>query len=89
MNNPFRSRNNGEGGTVHTIQPKVDVDFMKRVWDAPADYNRAARDREALGIPADLPPRYVRRHFNSERFIQPKTRRQRKQRARILRAMAQ
>ena len=73
--------------------------LIKEVWNAPADYNRAARrqarlwgriwrwDREALGIPADLPPRYVRRHFNSAHFTQPKTRRQRKQRARILRAM--
>lgn len=74
-------------------------DFIKRVWAAPALFNRAARrqarlwgriwrwDRELLGIPANLPPRYARRHFNSETFLRPKTRRQRRHRARILRAM--
>lgn len=71
------------------------------VWKAPADYNRATRrwarlwgriwawDAKALGLPSDLPPRYVRRHFDSDKFMFPKTRRQRRERARIVRAMKQ
>ena len=69
----------------------------KDVWEAPANYNRATRrwarlwgriwswDQQALGLPADLPRRYARRHFDSTKFLYPKTRRQRKERARIMR----
>lgn len=73
--------------------------LMERVWKAPADFNRAARrqarlwgsiwkwDSQALGLDPQLPPRYVRRHHNTERFLRPTTRRQRKHRARIIAAM--
>lgn len=73
--------------------------LIREVWNAPADYNRASRraarlwgriwrwDPQALGIDPNLPPRYVRRHYKPDQFTTPKTRRQRKARARILRAM--
>lgn len=69
------------------------------VIKAPADYNRAARrevgvlgrawawDAQALGINPNLPPRYVRRHFAPDILTAPKTRRERRHKARILRAM--
>lgn len=69
------------------------------VWGAPADYSRAIRrtaglygrfwkwDAQALGADPDLPPRYVRRHHAPEVLTNPKTRRERKHRARIMRAM--
>lgn len=75
---------------------------MQDVWKAPADYNRAMRraagllgriwawDPRALGVPTDTPPRYVRRHWTTDILTAPKaaqTRRQRKQKARILRLM--
>jgi hypothetical protein len=73
---------------------------MQEVWKAPADFNRAARreaglfgrfwawDARALGLNPNLPPRYVRRHFKEGILEAPKNRRERKARARILRAMA-
>lgn len=76
-----------------------DLKRMVDVWGSPADYNRAARrqvgllgrfwrwDQQALGVDPDLPPRYVRRHHTPGILIDPKTRRERKHRARILRAM--
>lgn len=72
---------------------------MKAVWDAPATFNRASRraaglfgrmwrwDPQLLGIDPNLPPRYVRRHFKPSILTAPKTRRQRRHKARILRAM--
>ena len=72
---------------------------LQEVLKAPADFNRAARrqvgvlgrtwkwDRELLGLPADLPPRYVRRHYDITKFTTPKTRRQRRHRARIIRTL--
>lgn len=68
------------------------------VWSAPADHNRAARraaglfgriwkwDMAAMGQ-AQVPPRYVRRHYKEQIVADPKTRRERRHRARILRAM--
>lgn len=70
----------------------------RMVWEAPANYNRATRrwaklwgriwkwDQTALGI-AQVPPRYVRRHYTEGVIMAPKTRRQRRHKARILRAM--
>lgn len=73
---------------------------MKAVWDAPATFNRASR--RAAGLfgrmwrwdmalldpgAADRPPRYVRRHWSEKVLTHPKTRRQRRHKARILRAM--
>ena len=67
------------------------------VWESPALHNRATRrwaklwgsiwkwDQQALGLPADLPRRYARRHFDQQKFLFPKTRRQRRHRAVILR----
>lgn len=96
MRNPF-------SGKVETKASEVEVGglggLIKQVWSAPADYNRAARrqarlwgriwrwDRQALGIDPNLPPRYVRRHFTPTILTAPATRRQRRHRARILRAM--
>lgn len=72
--------------------------LIKQVWESPADWNRTARrkarlwgriwkwDAAALGL-QNIPPRYVRRHFDSAKFTNPRTRRQRRHRARILRAM--
>lgn len=72
---------------------------MKAVWDAPATFNRHSRrmaglfgrmwrwDSVMLGIDPQLPPRYVRRHWSEAVLTHPKTRRQRRHKARILRAM--
>lgn len=65
------------------------------VWKSPVDFNRATRRWAGLihGIwkwnPQPNPgvPRYVQRHFNETILTHPKTRRQRRHRARILRAM--
>lgn len=77
----------------------VGIERLAAVIKAPATYNRAARrevgvygrawawDRAALGVPANLPPRYVRRHYRPDLLTTAKTRRERKQKARILRAM--
>lgn len=74
-------------------------DRRVEVIKAPATFNRAARreagvfgrawawDPKVLGT-QNLVPRYVRRHFTPTILSAPKTRRQRKVRARILRAMA-
>lgn len=78
---------------------KTTKERRQAVIEAPATFNRAARrevgifgrawawDRQALGMPMSLPPRYVRRKFTDTVLTAPKTRRQRKARARILRAM--
>lgn len=74
-------------------------DRWREVIEAPADFNRAARravgifgrawawDARALGIDPDLPPRYVRRHWTPSLLTTAGTRRQRKHKARIMRAM--
>lgn len=71
---------------------------VKAIWSAPADWNRAARrsvklwgriwkwDAQVLGT-QNIVPRYVRRHFTPTILTNPKTRRQRRHKARILRAM--
>lgn len=75
-------------------------DWMRSVWNAPANYNRAARrearlwgriwawDNQATGTQPTL-PRYVRRHFVPELMLNATTRRQRRHRARIQRLMRQ
>jgi hypothetical protein len=97
MKNPFTR------GKSHEVEPerpapKVEDSFMARVWKSPADYNRAARrtarlwgriwkwDPNAQGY-VERPPRYARRHYRPDLFVAPKTRRQRRHRARILRIM--
>lgn len=79
---------------------KTSPERLMAVLQAPATFNRAARreagvygrawawDRQALGLPANLPPRYVRRKYTDTILTHPTTRRQRKARARILRAMS-
>lgn len=69
------------------------------VWSRPADFNRASRraaglfgrfwrwDAKALGVDPNTPPRYVRRHHRPELLTNPKTRRERRHKARILREM--
>lgn len=95
MRNPFKR----SADTAPVVAPKVEDSLIMRVWKSPASFNRAARrqarlwgriwrwDPQALGVSPNLPPRYVRRHYNITKFTTPKTRRQRKVRARILRAM--
>lgn len=72
--------------------------MVKAIWSAPADFNRAMRrsvklwgsiwkwDAQVLGA-QNIVPRYVRRHFTDTILTNPRTRRQRRHRARILRAM--
>ena len=69
------------------------------VWSSPADYNRAARraaglfgrfwkwDARMVGVDPNTPPRYVRRHHSPDILTNPKTRRERRHKARIMRAM--
>lgn len=76
------------------------VEQMKAVWDAPATFNRHSRraaglfgrlwkwDAQALGLDPELPPRYVRRHWREGIMEHPANRRQRRIRARIVRAMS-
>lgn len=69
--------------------------FDPEVWKAPVDFNRARR--RAAGLvgsiwkwnpqPGPSVPRYVRRHWTESVLLHPKTRRQRRHRARILRNM--
>ena len=75
------------------------IDQIRAVWDAPATFNRHSRraagvfgrlwrwDSMMLGIDPNLPPRYVRRHWSESVLTHPKTRRQRRHKARILKAM--
>jgi hypothetical protein len=77
----------------------VDEARIKAVLDAPATFNRKARreagllgkfwrwDPRALGLDPKLPPRYVRRHWTENILTNPTTRRQRRHKARILKAM--
>lgn len=70
---------------------------VQQIWSEPALHNRAERrsvklfgsmwkwDSQLLGIPMDLPTRYTRRHFDSAKFLFPKTRRQRRHKTRIMR----
>lgn len=99
MKLPSLKRTKTEEAPAPKVHPKPAVLTEGMVWEAPANYNRATRrwarlvgriwkwDREQVGPPADLPPRFVRRHFDSAKFLFPKTRRQRWVRARVLRAM--
>lgn len=76
-----------------------DLKQVLDVWGAPADYNRSERRQaglygrywkwatEALGVDPNMPPRYVRRHHSPDVLLNPKTRRERRHKARILRAM--
>lgn len=84
---------------LKTLLKRVSADRIKAVLDAPATFNRKARreaglygrfwrwDPQALGIDPNLPPRYVRRHWSPDVLTHPKTRRQRRHKARILKAM--
>lgn len=70
---------------------------VEDVWKSPALFNRATRRRAGLtgriwrwdmnvpGMQRTFVPRYIRRHFSAETMSGAKTRRQRKQRARIMR----
>lgn len=76
--------------------------LAQQVLEAPADFNR--KTRRSIGLFGrfwrwDLNaseetrrpyvPRYIRRHFNNRIMLAPSTRRQRRQRARILRISRQ
>jgi len=79
------------------------LEQIKAVWDAPATFNRHDRraagvfgrlwkwDKLAMDPDAATrPPRYVRRHYpltDPTKFTNPSTRRQRRHKARILKAM--
>lgn len=77
----------------------ITEDRRRAVIEAPATFNRAARreagvygrawawDPQVLGAQG-LVARYVRRNYSQDILTAPKTRRQRKVRARILRSMA-
>lgn len=93
MKNPFRR------GPKPIEQ--VEDSFIVKVWKAPADFNRGTRrqarlfgrlwkwDARALGLNPTLPPRYARRHYDITKFTTPRTRRQRRHRARIIAMMKQ
>lgn len=78
----------------------MDVKNIIDVWGRPADFNRAARraaglfgrfwkwDARAIGVDPNTPPRYVRRHHRPELLTNPKTRRDRRRRSRILKSMS-
>ncbi len=90
--NPFRRK------AVNETKPSGSTLTPKDVWEAPVDYNRATR--RWAGLTSDIwhwnptgpvAPRYVRRHFTDTLLVVAKdklTRRQRRHRANILRAMA-
>ena len=92
IRNPFSKRD--EAPAV-PVQPKGLT--PQEVWESPALHNRATRrwarlwgsiwkwDQQALGLDPNLPRRYARRHFDQQKFLFPKTRRQRRHRAVILR----
>lgn len=54
---------------------------------AEGDRRPVERMANAQGVVATV-PRYVRRHFRDNLLIAPKTRRERRHRARVLRSMA-
>lgn len=100
MRNPFR-KNEGRAPEPkldpRVFPLKLDFDpTLKAIWSAPADFNRAARrsvklwgsiwkwDAKVLGL-QNIPPRYIRRHFNQDLLAHARTRRERRHRARILR----
>lgn len=84
---------------LKTLLKRVSEARIKAVLEAPATFNRKARreaglsgrfwkwDPRALGIDPNLPPRYARRHWREDLLTHPKTRRQRRHKARILKAM--
>jgi hypothetical protein len=98
IRNPFR-----RGGTPDQApapEQPLEALTIRDIWEAPAQYNRATRRRAGLfgrfwrwdlnateDTRRTYVPRYVRRHFDSDKFIHPKTRRQRRHNAVILRIM--
>lgn len=95
MRNPFRNiftRGVKNPDPVKNPQPTV-----ANVWESPALFNRETRRRARLWgriwrwdlnateeTRREYLPRYIRRHFDSGKFLFPKTRRQRRHRARII-----
>lgn len=90
MRNPFTFKR------AEPEKPKLTTPQM--VWDSPVDFNRATR--RSVGLygrfwrwnpqpNTGAGGRYVRRHYTESVFTNPKTRRQRRHRARILRALTQ
>jgi hypothetical protein len=89
--NPFRRALNADAPTATGPLTPMEV------WETPVDFNRATRRWAGLvrgrwgwkPKPSETGgvPRYVRRHYSEVVMLAPKTRRQRRHRARILRAM--
>lgn len=84
----------------HANVPKATptADFIKQVWEAPALYNRATRRRVGLRshlwrwdtnavseMQRTFVPRFIRRHFSTTIMLTPRTRRERRARAKIVR----
>ena len=87
--NPFKRKSEDETKSL----AKTGLTPME-VWKSPVDFNRAIRRWAGLtgrvwkwNPQTPVAPRYVRRHYDITKFTTPKTRRQRRHRARILRAM--
>lgn len=98
----FGIRNIFTRGVKNPDPVKNDQPTVADVWKSPALFNRETRRRAGLlsrfwrwdtqGIPEmrrTFVPRYIRRHFKAETMLAPTTRRQRKVRARIMRATKQ
>jgi hypothetical protein len=93
IRNPFRR----QADQPEVPKPLAEL-TIRDIWDAPAMFNRATRRRAGLwgriwkwDLNASeetrrvYTPRYIRRHFDSDKFIRPTTRRQRRHRAVIMR----
>lgn len=89
--NPFRRK--GEA----VPEPKTKLGITPHdVWSAPVDFNRVTRRwahlwgniwRWDTGPKPPSVPRYARRHYAPDLLTHPKTRRQRRHKARIMRIM--
>lgn len=97
--NPFRRKQVDAGPDKAPDHKPLERSFVEQVWDAPATFNRATRRRARLWSRiwrwdvaafdnAPQAPRYIRRHYAGSLFTHPKTRRQRRVRARITRLVA-
>jgi hypothetical protein len=94
IRNPFRHRHEDAPAPEKPLHELT----VRDIWEAPATFNRATRRRAHLygrfwrwdlnaseETRRTYVPRYIRRHFDSDKFLTPKGRRQRRHRAVILR----
>lgn len=96
IRNPFRRTVKHDEAPIPEDRRPLEALTVRDIWAAPAQFNRATRRRAGLwgriwkwdtNVPEmyrEYIPRYVRRHFDSGKFLFPKTRRQRRHRARII-----